>query len=580
MLAGACCAMNRTRFLLLFLIFICCSPLSLLAQEDRELRIDRLENNPYPTPNTEFLKLKEAYKAAMNHKQWPQAAVLLQRMGKMCYHLGHFAQALEYYLQAERLLEQERQYGLLAANANDIGILYYYNKNTAAARTQYDKALTIYLRLKDQQGIGNTYGHIGHLYEKQQQYDSALHYQNSALKAYANVQDQKGMAKIYENLGSINEDLEQYDSAQAHFARALSLYAHANTPIDKIEVLNNIGDIYRKTGHYKEGLHYSVEALQLALQHHERYQASSAYRDIGKAYHLLHQDDSAFLYLELSRKHLLEIYSEESNKQMAFLQVQYDINKKNKEIEHLQNEKQINIIIVIAVAVVVILLVILGLVVISRQKIKIRSEQDLHEKNRQFFETQNRLSEAELKSRRLEEDKLKTELINKQLEKEKLDAELKGKALEEEQLILQIETKTKELSTHTLHIIQKNQVLEDLKVRLDIMSKDDKRDQKKQIREVIQQINQSFNNDKYWEEFRSTFEQIHQSFFQQLKQHSEELTSSEIRLISLLKMNMNSNDMATILGISQDSLRVARYRLRKKLNLDQGENLSTFLQSL
>ncbi len=53
-----------------------------------------------------------------------------------------------------------------------------------------------------------------------------------------------------------------------------------------------------------------------------------------------------------------------------------------------------------------------------------------------------------------------------------------------------------------------------------------------------------------------------------------------MRLISLLKMNLSSGDIATILGISQDSLRVARYRLRKKLNLEQGENLSAFFQAL
>ncbi len=572
--------MNRACFFLFLSALLSCFSLKTIAQEDRELRIDRLESNPYTEPNTEFLRLKEASKTAMANKQFTQAAISLQRMGKMCYHLGHFAQALEYYLQAEHLLEQEHQYSLLAANANDIGILYYYNKNLAAARNQYNKAIAIYLRLKDQQGIGNTYGHIGHLYEKQQRYDSALYYQHSALEAYANVKDQKGMAKIYENLGSINEDLAQYDSAKVHFAQALSLYEQAGATIDKIEVLNNIGDIHRKTGNYREGLQYSLEALSLAIQNKERYQVSSAYRDIGKAYHLLRQDDSAFYYLELSRKHLLEIYSEESNKQMAFLQAQYDSNKKSEEIERLQNEKKTNIIITIAVVVVIILFVILGLAIISRQKIKIRSEQDLHEKNKQFFESQNRLSEAELKSRKLEEENLKTEIINRQLEKEKMDAELKGKELEEEHLKQQIEIKTKELSTHTLHIIQKNQLLEDLRGRLDLMAKDDKRDQKKQIRELIQQINQNFNNDKYWEEFRSTLEQIHHSFFQKLKQYSEDLTSSEMRLISLLKLNLNSTDIATILGISQDSLRVARYRLRKKLNLDQGENLSTFLQGL
>jgi len=51
-------------------------------------------------------------------------------------------------------------------------------------------------------------------------------------------------------------------------------------------------------------------------------------------------------------------------------------------------------------------------------------------------------------------------------------------------------------------------------------------------------------------------------------------------VVALLKMNMESQDIATLLGISQDSLRVVRYRLRKKLNLQQGESLTAFIQSL
>ncbi|MFC0183436.1 hypothetical protein ACFFJX_13050 [Pseudarcicella hirudinis] len=45
-------------------------------------------------------------------------------------------------------------------------------------------------------------------------------------------------------------------------------------------------------------------------------------------------------------------------------------------------------------------------------------------------------------------------------------------------------------------------------------------------------------------------------------------------------MNLSSNDIASLLGISSDSLRVARHRLRKKLNLEQGESLTTFIQTL
>jgi len=530
--------------------------------------------------DSDFLVLKSRYLRSLQKQEYAIAARDLQRMGKIFYHRGYFAQSLDYHLQAEKLYEQERQPGMVADNANDIGLLYYYNRNPGAARKQYNKALDIYSRLGDAAGLAHTYGNLGHLFEKEKRYDSASRYQYLALEQYAIAADSNGMAKIYENLGSISEDLARYDSAMYFFTTALDIYNTVHNEIDKIEVLNNIGDILRKTGNFRMGLGYSYQALSLALAQKEQYQLSSAYRDIAKAYNGLNINDSAFYFLELSRKHLLDIYSDENSRQVAFFQVQYDMEKSRKQIEQLKHERRTNIIITVAVAVIVLLLVILGVVVINRQRIKIRGEQSLHEKNKQFYEAQNKLATAELKSRELEEEKLKAELKNHQLEKVNLDMVLQKKELEEVALIRQIDVKSKELSTHTLHIIQKNQLLEELKSGLNSIVKDEKRDHKRQIRELIQLISQNFNNDRYWEDFRSVFEQIHHSFFTNLKAHTEDLTAAEMRLVSLIKMNISSNDIATILGISQDSLRVARYRLRKKLNLDQGDNLSTFLQGL
>jgi len=158
--------------------------------------------------------------------------------------------------------------------------------------------------------------------------------------------------------------------------------------------------------------------------------------------------------------------------------------------------------------------------------------------------------------------------------------ELKNLQLEEQQLKQQLEVKSRELSTHTLNLIKHNQFLENLRNTLQAMVKDDKRDQKRQMNQILTEINQSFNHERNWKEFTQAFEQVHHQFLEQLKKFSSELTSADMRLIALLKMNLDSADIATLLGISTDSLRVSRYRLRKKLNLAQGDNLSAFIQAL
>nr|WP_249665372.1 tetratricopeptide repeat protein [Mucilaginibacter sp. Bleaf8] len=476
----------------------------------------------------------------------------LQQMGQICFNQGHYAQALDFYLHADKLFDAVGNKSYLAANMNDMGVLCYYNKQLDKSRSLYNKALTIYKQDGNIKGQAEVLGNVGHLYEKHKQYDSAFFYQRLALAQYSKINDRAGEAKIYENLGSIHEDLARYDSARYYFNQSLQLYKLSGNTTASIEVINNIGDIYRKTGHYKESIAHSKNAYNMALQADNTYQLASSCRDLGKAYQLLHQLDSAYQYLELSRKYSLDVYSKDGVSQTAFLQVLYDMNKKSDEIAHLNSIRKTNRIIGVAIGTVIILLVVLGVVIFSRQRLKIQDQKILAAQR-----------DARVKA---EHDLMQLELQNKQLQ--------------EVGLKQQLELKSKELSNHTLNLIKNNQLLEDMRNTLQEMVKDDKRDQKRQMQQLIQQINQSFNHEQHWKEFTTAFAQVHQSFFDNLKTYSSDLTSADVRLVTLMKINLDSKDIATLLGISMDSLRVARHRLRRKLNIDQGDNLSAFIQAL
>ncbi|RZL46250.1 MAG: 2-hydroxyacyl-CoA dehydratase [Pedobacter sp.] len=112
------------------------------------------------------------------------------------------------------------------------------------------------------------------------------------------------------------------------------------------------------------------------------------------------------------------------------------------------------------------------------------------------------------------------------------------------------------------------------------MIKSDGRSYKKELRSLLNKINQNFNKDAYWDDFRRIFEEINQDFFHQLQLINPGLSATDIKFISLIKLNMNTPDISALLGVSIDSLRVSRYRLRKKLKLEQGASLTAFIQSL
>jgi tetratricopeptide (TPR) repeat protein len=522
------------------------------AQENDRTELLHTQRLSKQFPDSAFSLLKEMYSKAIAGKDRQTMGICLQQMGQVCYSLGNYPKALDFHLQADKIFRETNNEEQLARNLNDMGLVYYQNRQLPVARKQYEEALSIYYKQGNKEGLADTYGKIGHLYEKQKQVDSAFYFQRLALQQGKEVAQPSVVAKIYENIGSIYEDLEQYDSAWYYFDHSLKLYDQANEQVAGIEVINNLGDIYRKTGRYHNAIDKSKEALARAHATNDLYQKQAAYRDLGKAWNLLGQPDSAYFYIDLSRRATIDLYSIENNRQTAFLSVLFDIDKKNDEIVQLENARNITLIVTTAVVIVIILLVVLGWVTFSRQRLKIRNEQILSERNRHVYETQKDLMQVELANRQLQEDRLVEEL----------------------------EVKKKGLTSYTLHIIQKNQSLEDLRNKLELLVKDDKRDQKKQLQQLIQHINQSFNHDQYWNEFRETFEQLHQPFFDNLKKHSEELTSNDLRMLSLIKLNMASKDMATLLGISQDSLRVSRYRLKKKLNLGQDESLTGFVQGL
>ncbi|WP_158559238.1 tetratricopeptide repeat protein [Deminuibacter soli] len=503
-------------------------------------------------PDTAFLLLRNVYTTALEKKQPREAGIAMQQMGNICYTQGHYGQSLDCHLKAADLFKAAGAPDLVAANLNDIGNLYYYNKQMMLARAHFDQALDIFQRSRNYAGIAATLGAIGHLYEKKQQYDSAFYFQYAALQQFVGKESNTGMAAILENAGSIHEDLGRYDSAYYYYSKAKTLYEQENNISGIIDILNNLGDILRKTGRYEAAMEKTRESVYLSERTNDQYQLSAAYKDLAQEWHLLQRDDSAYYYQDLSRKAILNIYSKENNKQVAFLQVLNQVGKKDSEIESLKIKHRNTIVLTIASIVLGALLICICMLVISRQRLKIKTERLLNEQQQEKHDAESALMEIALKNQQLQENVLRQDL----------------------------DQRAKELSTHTLHIIRKNHFLEDLRNRLDTLVKDDKRDQKKQLQQLMQQIDLNFNQDQHWDEFSHIFEQVHESFFEKVRLHCDELTSNDLRLIALLKMNVNSNDIATLLGISPDSLRVTRYRLRKKLNLQQGENLSAFLQSL
>lgn len=86
--------------------------------------------------------------------------------------------------------------------------------------------------------------------------------------------------------------------------------------------------------------------------------------------------------------------------------------------------------------------------------------------------------------------------------------------------------------------------------------------------------------DEDWEKFRHTFDEVYPDFFACLRYRFPDITNSELRLAALIKMNLSVKEAAATLGISPESVKKSRYRLKKKIILDENDSLEEYIRTL
>ncbi|MEP3208896.1 MAG: Two component regulator three Y domain-containing protein [Maribacter sp.] len=176
-------------------------------------------------------------------------------------------------------------------------------------------------------------------------------------------------------------------------------------------------------------------------------------------------------------------------------------------------------------------------------------------------------------------NKTKLERKHKRL-KEKLQREQEERLanLEKEKLSQEIKSKQKELTSTTMNVAKKNELILELKALL-LMNKD-KFENKQRYRSFIRKLDSSINDDADWKHFEVNFKELHEDFFEILLHKYPKLTPKDLKLCAYLKMNLASKEIAPLMGISTRGVEIHRYRLRKKLQIEASQNISNFLITL
>jgi len=179
-----------------------------------------------------------------------------------------------------------------------------------------------------------------------------------------------------------------------------------------------------------------------------------------------------------------------------------------------------------------------------------------------------------------EQKNLELKVQEEEHKRQVLESEREIIRLKAEKLQTQIEHKNRELAAIAMQIAHKNDVLNKLKLRLEVIAKGINPLTQKDMLELIHNIDNDLRMDKDWQRFERHFDEVHSGFTKKLKELYPELTPSELRLCTYLRLNMTTKDIAQLLNISVRGVEISRYRLRRKLKLDSDTNLIDFMLNL
>lgn len=192
-------------------------------------------------------------------------------------------------------------------------------------------------------------------------------------------------------------------------------------------------------------------------------------------------------------------------------------------------------------------------------------------------------AERQLRNERMENERRMKEQQTR-LEVERTKRRMQETEAKNDQLQTELKHKASELASSTMNLIQHNDMLLQLDEDMRSLSEAVRREERKtaltqKVQDIRAMLQAHLNDDKGWEQFEENFNVVYDDFMVNLVREFPNLKKADRKLCAYLKMGLSSKEMASLLNMSVRSIETARYRLRKKLNLEQGDNLADFIQA-
>ncbi|WP_423998090.1 tetratricopeptide repeat protein [Maribacter sp. IgM3_T14_3] len=461
----------------------------------------------------------------------------LNQLGITQKYLGKFEEALlNHQKSADINMEIKGQPIDLARSYLNMGNVLAEVRNFESSTENYKKAEKISIDNNLYDFLAKVWGNIAANYMDVKEYEKALEFHNKGLKLMEE-NPSVALTRTYNNIGVVYDQLSDFKTAKEYYQKALKTSDKYGEPQLTGLIIRNLGEIYFAEQNYPKALENIEKSIMIAKESKNSVRLIRGYMKMAEVHAALGNYKNAYEYDRMYADLKDSIRGLDVRERINNLEIKYQTEKK--EIEIALQEEEIN---------------------------------TLNEKSKVDKLTKGLYAGGMASALAL--FGLSVFGYRQRIKKNQIAREKQDEIYKQE-----IAYKKKELTSQTLHLVQKNTFIQELMENFENI-KNSPEKFKMEFRRIVMLLKKENASDKDWEVFKTYFAEVHNDFDQKLKTLYADISEKEIRLAAFLRMNLTTKEIAATLNVLPESILTSKYRLKKKLNLDKETDLTTFLSSL
>jgi tetratricopeptide (TPR) repeat protein len=288
-----------------------------------------------------------------------------------------YSRSVEYGYEALKLFEKIGDKSGQSKVLNNLSLVLMLQKEYDRAYNFTQRSLKLKREIGDSAGVANSILTLAEYYRLREDFSTALNLCHDALNRHRLLHDDTGVAYDLFQYGEIYQDQNNYPFASTYYNDALRYARMSKNDILVITIYQRLGQLFLKAQKLDSGYVYLHRSLKLARERDSRSNEMRAYEFLTDYFETIGELDSALYYTRATLLVQQDIFSSQKSQHVASMQVLYDFEKKEQELDFQKTIVKRQFVAIIGVSLILILTVVIGVKFFRLNKANLESKESL-----------------------------------------------------------------------------------------------------------------------------------------------------------------------------------------------------------